>query len=254
MDDADTYPSRVRQLREARGLSSAELSRRADIQPPTLSKIELGQRGVSRNIAPKLAKALKVDVPELYAPAGAKIPPPLAEPTHDATTVSMAPRLDLPPELTANARVAVGAPPPPAIGTLTRDVPVWGTGQGGDEGTFLLNEGDVIDWARRPQGIVGDARVFAIYIEGESMVPWRQPGGLVYAHQTRPPYPGGHVIVVFGGVQPGEPPRAMVKKLVRRTVTKLELEQYNPACTVVIDMREVRKLYRVLEWEEVLGI
>lgn len=53
---------RVRELREARGWSQAELARQAGIRPSTLSAIENGQtNGVDFKTLEKLAGALEVD-------------------------------------------------------------------------------------------------------------------------------------------------------------------------------------------------
>jgi len=153
-----------------------------------------------------------------------------------------------------NAILAIDAQPPPAIGAMPRDVPIFGTAQGGEEGAFVLNTLDgPIDWARRPYGLVGMKTVFAVYVEGTSMVPWRQPGDLVYLQRGRPPNIGDHVVVVLDrGV--GEPPGAFIKQLARRTATRLDLVQYNPAKTISVDLTSVRDVVRVLEWAEVLGV
>ena len=53
---------RVRELREARGWSQAELARRADVRPATLSNIETRQtKGIDFETLEKLAKALGCD-------------------------------------------------------------------------------------------------------------------------------------------------------------------------------------------------
>lgn len=53
---------RVRELREARGWSQAELARRADVRPATLSNIETGQtKGIDFETLEKLAAALRCD-------------------------------------------------------------------------------------------------------------------------------------------------------------------------------------------------
>jgi transcriptional regulator with XRE-family HTH domain len=66
--------SRVKEIRLARGMTGAGLARLSEIPAPTISKIELGQRGVTKATAPRLAKALGVPVASLYEPVGAPIP------------------------------------------------------------------------------------------------------------------------------------------------------------------------------------
>jgi transcriptional regulator with XRE-family HTH domain/antitoxin (DNA-binding transcriptional repressor) of toxin-antitoxin stability system len=67
-------PTRIKELRQASGLTSAELARRAGMGRQTLSRIETGQRGLTRRFAAPLAAALGVPVQELYAPVGSTIP------------------------------------------------------------------------------------------------------------------------------------------------------------------------------------
>lgn len=157
--------------------------------------------------------------------------------------------------LASNARIALDAPPPPDFGAMPRDIPIYGSAQGGPNGAFSLNmlEGP-IDWARQPPSLVGVNTVFAIYCDGESMSPWREPGALIYVSKVKPPNVGSHVVVVLEGDAQGEPPRAFVKKLIRRTAEKLELQQYNPPSLICLPMDRVREVLRVLEWEEVPGL
>ena len=154
-----------------------------------------------------------------------------------------------------NARIAVDAPPLPDFQAMERSIPVFGTAQAGTEGAFQLNMlGGPIDYARRPPVLAGVTSVFAIYCEGDSMTPWRQPGSLIYVSKTRPPQVGSHVVVVLADPDPGNPPSAYIKRLARRCADKIELEQYNPPARIVLPMDRVREVLRVLEWEEVLGI
>ncbi len=50
----------VRQIRELRGYSQAELGRKSSLQPNTIALIERGERGVSLDAVNKLASALAV--------------------------------------------------------------------------------------------------------------------------------------------------------------------------------------------------
>ncbi len=125
---------------------------------------------------------------------------------------------------------------------------------GGDIGDFRFN-GDTIDWARRPPGIAHLSQAWCIYVQNDSMAMWRSPGELVYAHPTRPAKIGDHVIVEMMGSDDGTPGDALLKKLVRRTATKLVLAQYNPPRDdIEIDIRSVKQVWRVFEWSELLGV
>jgi transcriptional regulator with XRE-family HTH domain len=63
--------TRVEEIRIARGLSKAELARRAQMPPPTLQRIEDGNtKTLSFSARSKLTKALQVRDDELLAPIG----------------------------------------------------------------------------------------------------------------------------------------------------------------------------------------
>lgn len=124
---------------------------------------------------------------------------------------------------------------------------------GGDDGDFHLN-GSTIDYARRGPGIIGRRGVFAIYCLGSSMEPWRKKGELVYLDSVRPARPGDHVVVECHGTD-HEPGPAYLKLLVAETATKLRLKQYNPLDDrIEIPRSRVKRVYRVIEWSEVMGI
>lgn len=231
----DSPRSRIDEVRIARGFSNAELARASGIESSALHKVVTGKRGLSRQFAANLATALAIPIEELFAPIGRPISPSAAP---DAAEPATAPRPHL---------------PPPAA-PLSRDVPVYGTAEAGPEGTFLLNMGEPIDWTSRPAGLVGVNGIFAIYVEGDSMVPWRQPGERVFVHEKRPAAPGCHVIAEVWSPTPGHPPGAFLKKLVRRTATRVEFEQYNPRGIIEFEAERVGRLYRVIEWDEALGL
>ncbi|MGH8323737.1 MAG: S24 family peptidase [Steroidobacteraceae bacterium] len=232
----------------ARGLKNAELARRAALDPSTLHMIVSGQRGVSRHFSEPIAAALTVRPEELFARIGSPISVP-------GRGEGAAPERTLVPSPAGSLAPPPGPAREPAQdAALSRDVPVYGTAEAGPEGAFHLNTGEPIDWARRPAGLVGMQGVFAIYVEGDSMVPWRQPGERVFVHERRPAAPGCHVIADVWEREKGHPPRAFLKRLLRRTATRVELEQYNPAKVITLEAERVGRLYRVIEWEEVQGL
>lgn len=154
-----------------------------------------------------------------------------------------------------NIRTVPNPPPVPDFQALPRDIPVMGRALGGPEGSFPLDlQQGQIDWVRRPAGLTGVDNVFALYVAGDSMSPWREPGGIIYVSKTRPPQIGSHVVVVLKNGDPGEGSPAYVKKLVRRTADRLELRQYNPDSHMSIEMDRVAEVLRVIEFEEVLGL
>jgi phage repressor protein C with HTH and peptisase S24 domain len=141
----------------------------------------------------------------------------------------------------------------PATDRMPANVPVHGTAVGGDTGDFRLN-GTVVDWARRPPGIAHLKDAWCVYVQSDSMSPWREPGELVYLHPSRPPRPGDYVVVELH-TEHGEPGPAFLKKLVARTPTRLRLAQWNPRRDdIEIELARVKSIYRVIDWSELLGV
>lgn len=139
-------------------------------------------------------------------------------------------------------------------GSWARDVPVLGTTVGGSGGDFTLNTGEVVDYARRPPTVARSSKVFVLYVQGNSMSRWREPGSMVYVDPARPPKPGDRVVIELHPERDGEPSPAYLKELVSRTATKLRLKQYNPEGTFDLSLNKVKKLHRVIEWEELLAV
>lgn len=216
-------------------MSMRELSLRAGLNETAVKAIMHGKSESPRGkTITAIASVLDIPISQLL--------------THDGPDEADA----LPPP---NARILKNQQQTPDFQSLPRDIPVMGRALGGPEGTFPLNlQEGAIDWARRPAGLTGIDNVFALYIEGDSMSPWREPGDLIYVSKTRPPQIGSHVVVVLNEIDHSEPPRAYVKKLIRRTGGRIELRQYNPDRMMCLDVAAVKEVLRVIEFSEVLGI
>jgi len=66
MDIKKRFAKRIKQLRIGIGLSQEKLAYKADIDRTYMTDIENGNRNVSITIIEKLAKALEVDIKELF--------------------------------------------------------------------------------------------------------------------------------------------------------------------------------------------
>lgn len=142
---------------------------------------------------------------------------------------------------------------PPQLLDMPKDVPVYGTAYGGQGGDFELN-GQLIDHARRPPSIASSKTVFCVYVQGDSMAPWRQPGELVYLNPDRPARPGDYVVVELQGKR-GEPAPALLKRLVAVSGSTITLEQFNPPSKdIKVERRQVKRIIRVIDWMELLGV
>ena len=127
---------------------------------------------------------------------------------------------------------------------------VLGMAECGPDGWSLWN-GDVIDMIDRPANLNGVPGAFAVYAVGASMEPRYYQGELIMIHPGKPLTIGAFVLVQRRPKTDGEPPRAVIKRLVKRTGTKLVLEQFNPPKTFEIRTADIVSIHRVVGSGEV---
>lgn len=254
----------LREMLGRPGYSQAGLAAALGRNPSAINRMVRGERQIKASELPIILKYL--DEPPGEG-AFAAAPPTGARLVHDVAPRSGAgfsqdaapppdPRLAHEATPYPNARIAQDAALPPYCSEMPKDVPVFGTVVGGD-GNHLVDfelNGAVVDYVRRPPRLAGRADVFAAYVQGDSMVHWREPGQLVYVEIAKPPRVMDYVLVELKPPA-GEATRpAMIKRLLAVTPTKLRLRQYNPARDFDIDRRTVLRLCRVLDWDELLGV
>ena len=127
---------------------------------------------------------------------------------------------------------------------LAEKLKVLGMAQCGPDGWSLWN-GDVIDMVDRPASLAGVPNAYAVYVVGASMEPRYHPGEVVHIHPGRPVDVGAYVLVQRRGKQ-GEPPLAVIKRLAKRTASKITLEQFNPPRTFDIKAADIVSVHRVV--------
>jgi phage repressor protein C with HTH and peptisase S24 domain len=155
-------------------------------------------------------------------------------------------------DLAGNVTPAFDAPGRPMLGHMASDVPLYGTAMGGDgNGEFEMN-GTVIDHVARPPGIYGRGDVFALNVVGDSMWPWRKPNSLIYVERDRAPSVNDHVVVEFRPIAGSNVRQTVVKLLVGISAKTLKLAQYRPPKEFDVDRKTVFRVYRVLEWDELM--
>jgi SOS-response transcriptional repressor LexA len=135
---------------------------------------------------------------------------------------------------------------------ISDKIPVKGAGQGGSEGFFPWN-GETVDYVPRPPHLAGTPDAYAIYVYGSSMEPRYVAGEVVHIHPGKPVTQGAFVLVQLKPESEGETPRAFVKRLVRRTATKVTFEQFNPPKEIDIKASEIKSMHRIVGSAETSG-
>ena len=229
--------TRLAEVMDARGVQPAALARAASVDPSTLSKLTLGKRKFTREWALKLAHHLGVQPDDLMVEVGRPLP-------------------DLHHALPAAQEASTEPPSLPPRNQMPRDVPVLGTAMGANgDGAFEINQtGGVVDMVLRGPGIMHSRKVFAIYVEGDSMMPRHRPGELRYCDAGRPARTGDDVVIVLAATDAGRPPQAFLKELVRRTAAEIITRQSNPEREVRFPIERVKETIRVLTMNEVMGV
>ncbi|MCW1985568.1 UNVERIFIED_ORG: phage repressor protein C with HTH and peptisase S24 domain [Sphingomonas sp. R1F5B] len=226
-------------------LTQGAMAERLGISSAQISRWETGDDGIPSHRIRALCEAYGVSVSEIFDGSGDE---------------GLAERKPEP-----NARVVhfEGA----SQERMMQDVPILGTALGAErvvdslaiEQTFLYSE-DVIGTAKRPVVLDGRADVYGIYVQGSSMDPAFEDGQLIFVEGKRQPRIGEYAIVYLrmnGNDQEqddGHSARTvLVKRLVRRSASFLELEQFNPKSRFTIDTKDVLKYHRVIPYTELLS-
>lgn len=182
--------SRIRQAREAQGLSQSDLAEMVKTTQQTIDRIERGKTTHSRS-TPAILRALGLE-----------------------TDQSDTPDVKLEPARYVSGEQLVGE----------RDLPVYSSAEGGD-GALILST-DPIEWVRRPAPLANVRGGYGIYIVGDSMIPRFNPSEVALVHPHLPYKPGVDVVLYRGDIHDHH---AIVKRLRKATMTEWHLTQFNPA-------------------------
>jgi len=132
----------------------------------------------------------------------------------------------------------------PAANLLDR-IPVLGIAEGGEDGWSLWN-GETVDTVATPPSLMGAPHGYATYVVGTSMEPRYYAGEVIYVHPGKPVTPGAYVVVQVKPKSDGEPPRALIKRLVKRGALKITLEQFNPEKSFDVPLKDVVSIHRIV--------
>lgn len=225
----------IRFVRKQKGFSQQKLADRIGIDVAQVSRMERGTAAVTLDRLAEIAGILEVDVSDLLQSASGT--------TTNAKPVKM--------EGASTER-------------MREDVPVFGTALGAPrvvDGESVeqtsLNTGEVVQYVRRPVILDGKADAYGIYVQGHSMEPVHLAGDLILAETKRPARIGDDVVVYLRPLDEnddGDRARGvLLKRLVRRTASYVELEQFNPARTFRLDVDEIVRIDRVMRLSDLIG-
>jgi len=146
---------------------------------------------------------------------------------------------------------------------MHRDVPVYGTALGAEEiidGEAIeqttLNRGEIVEYKKRPPILDGRADVYALTVQGESMKPAFRDGRTVYVESRKRPAVGDDAVIYLrrpDEIEGEVIDRVLIKHVVRKTATYVELEQFNPPRIFRVEMARVHHMDRVLTLDDLIG-
>lgn len=234
----------LKKLRENKGWTQDQAADAMGMSKGGFIKLERGERTLNQKHIDLAAKAFGVSAFEITATA------------EDSEI------------LEALSRVAAGEMPEPNTDLSQakdvpnfrgfggpRDVPVRGTALGGssDDGDFRFTSDVNLGHEPRPPGIMGRKGIYVVYVQNDSMDPKFEPGDRLYVDPHRPARPMDYVVIELHG-HDGESGRGYIKRLVRKTPTRLILEQFNPRREIEFNVDEVKAIHRVIPQDELLGV
>lgn len=149
---------------------------------------------------------------------------------------------------------------------MDKDIPVYGTAVGAPaeyasdyDGRVIveqidLNMGEVIDYFRRPPRLHNRRDLYALYVSGDSMDPAFESGKGILIDPKRPPSIRDYVVIYLRNGADDSIAGVLLKRLIRRSASFIELEQFNPHFRFRLDASVCRDMHRVMPWDEAFGI
>lgn len=217
----------------------ASLARHLGMEPPRISEMIGGTRGITPGELNKMATFFNVPAERLFALETAA-----GLPKKSLEGMGQIHRIDV---MQPQAPILM-----PPFATLPKDVPVYGTVVGGAGGGFHMN-GEVVDRVRRPPGLADVKGAFALFVTGDSMEPRYFQNELIYINPARHPAPGDFVVIELHALE-GEAGDSFIKRLVRRGTDTILCRQYNPEGDVEFATAEVKRIWRIVPLGEMLGV
>ena len=214
--------NRIKELRDAAGLSQASLGKAVGTSGEQIRKLESGERRLTLDWMARLAKGLKCELAELLA----------EQPAREAVASPEELNQSPPSQVTRVAEKQFVDDP-------RNMVPIRSAGRGGNGQEMFLGDGPM-GYTRRPTVLETVRDAYAIYMTGDSMEPRYFSSYMLYVHPFKPPRPGRAVVVTLNSNE------VLVKLFVRQDSTMLHLRQLNPDKELSIPQHEVRDVHLIV--------
>lgn len=122
-------------------------------------------------------------------------------------------------------------------------------GEFGEAGSGIeltaIDSARLLDRLPRPPSLAADRDAYALTIVGDSMWPRFRPGRRVAVSPLSAASVGDDVVVRLRSKGGGGEKLILVKELVKRTGSQIELRQFNPALTFIVEAAEVECIHKV---------
>jgi phage repressor protein C with HTH and peptisase S24 domain len=109
-----------------------------------------------------------------------------------------------------------------------------------------LQVGQLVDRVARPASLANDLSAYAITIVGNSMWPRFRPGRRVVVSANAPIAIGDDVVVRLKSEAGSATVHVLIKELVRRGTTGVDLRQFNPDVTFSIAASDIGSIEKVM--------
>ncbi|MFL6741241.1 MAG: helix-turn-helix transcriptional regulator [Sphingomicrobium sp.] len=120
-------------------------------------------------------------------------------------------------------------------------------GEWGEPGSEIelteIRPREVLERMARPVSLASDPDAFALTVVGDAMWPRFRPGARIAVAPRSPVAIGDDVLVRVRS--PDAADRVLIKQLIKRTASGLELRQFNPGRTFAVRTEEIEAILRI---------
>ena len=107
-------------------------------------------------------------------------------------------------------------------------------------------ERDIVDYFDFPPSFADAPFGYATIVPGTSMEPRYHRGEIIYVHPDKPVTVGSYVFVQLRTKTEGEPLLTLIKRLAKKTRTRIVLQQFNPVKLFDIARNDVVWMHRII--------